>query len=107
LRAGTALGLPRANHLAETFATEPLYSDAHPYYVEEDEPATKIPETGLGNPSAEDVAAPADASAPTEAMITQSYMQKGFFFVLLVAVALYLVKRHRSGYGKVDEKSIA
>jgi len=40
-------------------------------------------------------------------MITQAYMQKGFFFVLLVAVALYLVKRHRSGYDKVDEKSIA
>lgn len=85
---------------------EPLYSDAHPYYVDEDDTATTLLGTGVGS-AAKGVPTTADASGRAETSITQAYMQKALFFIVLVAVALYLVKRSRSGYNKLDEKSLA
>lgn len=85
---------------------EPLYSDAHPEYVDEEAPPVQAPETELSLP-AKDVPAAADTSAPAEAMITQAYMEKALFFLVILAVVLYLVRRRRAAYEKVDEKSMA
>lgn len=93
---------------AETRFTEPIYSTTHPYYVEEDEPGeTKEPANETKTP-AKDVPAAGKVSVPAaEALITQGYMQKAVFFLLLLGVVLYLVKRRRAAYEKVDEKSMA
>jgi len=91
-------------------AGESIYSTAHPYYEDEDEPEpgeTKEPESEIEAP-AKEVPAAGEMSAPAaEALITQEYMQRAVFFLLLLAVILYLVKRRRAAYEKLDEKSMA
>ncbi len=85
---------------------EPLYSDAHPDYADEEELPAQAPDTELSSPS-KDVPAAADTSSPAEAMITQAYMQKALLFLVLLAVIFYVVRRRRAAYDKVDEKSMA
>ena len=56
---------------------------------------------------AKDIPAAGEVSAPAEALITQEYLQKAVFFLLIMAVVLFVVKRRRSANQKVDEKSMA
>jgi len=94
------------------FAEQPIYSTAHPEYVDDDdkdektETKTPTPENEIEAPAG-DVPAAADVSAPAEALITQAYMQKAVFFLLIMAVVVYIVRRRRAAYQKVDQKSMA
>jgi hypothetical protein len=98
--------------IAETaFAESPIYSTSHPEYVDDDDDEmtdTKVPspENEIETP-AKEVPAAEEVSAPAEALITQAYLQKAVFFLLIMAVVLYLVRRRRGAYQKVDEKSMA
>jgi len=65
----------------------------------------KEPETELQSPP-KDIPAAADTSSPAEAMATQAYVQKAIYFLLIIAVVLYVVRRRRT-YDKLDEKSMA
>jgi hypothetical protein len=101
--------------IAETGLLEPpIYSTLHPEYLEDDsdEEETKLDTTIPASDSeidapAKDVPAAADISAPAEAMITQEYMAKGVFFLLIMLAILYVVRRRRTAYQKLDEKSMA
>ncbi|KAJ4505908.1 Peptidyl-prolyl cis-trans isomerase B [Exophiala dermatitidis] len=86
---------------------EPLASDGNTYNDDEDDHGAKLPETELGSP-AKDVPAAADATTPAETMITQAYLQKAVFFLVLLGVAFFLIRRRRLGsnYDKLDEKSV-
>jgi len=83
----------------------------HPEYVGDDDDDEKIdtkvplPEGEIESP-AKEVPAAGEVSALAEALITEAYMQKVVFFLLIMAVVLYLVRR-RTAYQKVDEKSMA
>jgi len=93
---------------------EPIYSTLHPEYVGDDDDDekidTKVPlpesESEIESP-AKEVPAAGEVSAPAEVLLTEAYMQKAVFFLLIMAVVLYLVRRRRSAYHKVDEKSMA
>lgn len=86
--------------------TEPLYTDTHPYYVEEEGDQGKVPNTELDS-LPEGISAATDAIAPAEAMITQAYVQRAFIFLAVIVVVVFLFRRRRSAYDKLDEKSMA
>lgn len=44
---------------------------------------------------------------PVDALIAQGYMQKGLFFLVIMGLVIYIVRRRRAAYQKVDEKSVA
>jgi len=92
---------------------EPLYSDAHPEFIDEEEEEhdavpvkTELPAEGQEQEEAKEVPAAAETSAPAEVLITQSYIQKALLFMVILGVVLYILKRRRAGYQKVDEKSM-
>ena len=74
---------------------------------DDDEPETKAPETEIGGTPPKAEPAAADISVPAETMLTQEYMQKGVFFLLILGAVLYFVRRRRASYEKLDEKSVA
>jgi len=94
-------------------AERPIYSTLHPEYLDDDSDDdekvdTKIPspESEIATP-AKDVPAAGEVAAPAEVLMTQEYMEKAVFFLLIMAVVLYLVRRRRASYQKLDEKSMA
>lgn len=84
----------------------------HPEYDgnddDDEKTDTKVPspESEIESPS-KDVPAAGEISAPAEVLLTEAYMQKAVFFLLIMAVVLYVVRRRRTAYQKVDEKSMA
>ncbi|KAJ9602408.1 Peptidyl-prolyl cis-trans isomerase B [Cladophialophora chaetospira] len=113
LRAGTALGLlPRWIFTETALTEEPIYSTLHPEYAGDDDDDEKIdakvpvPESEIESP-AKEVPAAGEISTPAEVLLTEAYMQKAVFFLLIMGVVLYLVRRRRTAYQKVDEKSMA
>jgi len=89
--------------------TEPIYSTAHPEYLDNDdkvESKVPLPESEIEAP-AKDIPAAGEVSVPAEAMLTQDYMQKAGLFVVVLAVIFYVVRRRRASYQKLDEKSMA
>jgi len=98
--------------MTEKVFIDSSYSTAHPEYVDDDDVGDKVdtklppPENEIEAP-AKEIPAAGEVSAPAEALITQEYMQKAVFFLLIMAVVMYIVRRRRSAYQKVDEKSMA
>ena len=86
--------------------TEPLYSDAHPEYTVDDSADPAKDKSELETP-AKEVPAAADSTSAAEAILTQSYVQKAVAFLVILTIIFLVVRRRRSTYTKLDEKSMA
>jgi hypothetical protein len=70
--------------------------------------ASKLPApTSEIETPAKDVPAAGEVSAPAELFLTESYMQKGIFFMILMLIVVYFARRRRSAYQKLNEKTMA
>jgi hypothetical protein len=74
---------------------EPIYSDSHPEYVEEGEPPVEETISPEGDTPLQDTPAAADVNAPAEALISQDYVQKALFFMVILGVVAFIVRRRR------------
>ncbi|RVX68919.1 Peptidyl-prolyl cis-trans isomerase B [Exophiala mesophila] len=90
----------------EVPAEEPLYSDAHPEYTVDDSADPAKDKSELETP-AKEVPAAADSTSAAEAILTQSYVQKAVAFLVILTIIFLVVRRRRSTYTKLDEKSMA
>lgn len=86
--------------------TEPLYSDAHPEYTVDDGANPAKDKSELETP-AKDVPAAADSTSAAEAILTQAYVQKAVGFLVILTIIFLVIRRRRSTYAKLDEKSMA
>jgi len=48
-----------------------------------------------------------DVNTPASALATEQYVTKGVLFMVIMAVVLFVARRRRSHYEKLDEKSMA
>lgn len=79
---------------------EPIISDAHPEFVDE-EPEVHVDDSK--GPEETDVPSEAPVST-TDGFMTLDYVIKGVFLGMTVGAVVYLLRRRRSSYQKVSEK---
>lgn len=82
---------------------EPIYSTAHPGYEGEPDEAISIPTPA---PSGEEHTDEAKVATSTADNVTKEYAQKGVFFVVILAMVAWFIRRNRMSH-KIDEKSMA
>jgi hypothetical protein len=85
--------------------SEPLFSDAHPGYVgNDDEDVVKPP--GLeGDNKLEDTPAAAEVNAPAEVLLSSDYLQKAALSMVIITVIVLIIRRRRrSRQSQLNEK---
>lgn len=100
------VGLPPTRVAKCTYAiSAPIYPTAHPGFegeLEDDEAVTVTIPVPSGDEHVDEV----KVATPAADNLTQEYTQKGVFFVVILAVVAWFIRRGRTSH-KVDEKSMA
>jgi hypothetical protein len=73
--------------------TSELYSDSHPEYTEDDSIVGDAPKATEPEKAPQKTQAVDDSDVPTDAMISQDFLQKFFVFAVVMAVVVFVVKR--------------
>lgn len=99
------VGLPSARVAKCAYAvTEPIYSTAHPGF--DGEPEDEAITVTIPVPAGADHVDEVKTATPAAEDVTQEYAQKGIFFLVILAVVAWFVRRNRTSH-KIDEKSMA
>lgn len=92
---------------ATDMSSEPLFSDAHPGYVGNDDEDVVSKPSGLeGDTAFEDTPAAAEVTAPAQGLITSDYFLKSVIvMVIIVAIVLIMRRRRRNQDSRFNDKS--
>jgi hypothetical protein len=83
---------------------EAIYSTAHPGF--EGEPEGEGITVTIPVPAGDEHVGENKVATPAADNVTQEYAQKGIFFVVILAVVAWFIRRSRTSH-KIDEKSMA
>jgi hypothetical protein len=75
--------------------SEPLFSDAHPGYVGNDDEDVVKPPVVEGDTKLEDTPAAAEVNAPAEDLLSSDYLQKAALSMVIITVIVYIIRRRR------------